>query len=66
MEVQIYQGGKTLVQRGGGCPILGNIQGQVGHGSEQPFLVEDVPAHGSRVRPDGFQRLLLTQTLWVL
>lgn len=25
-EVLIYQGAKTLVQRGGGCLILGNIQ----------------------------------------
>jgi len=32
-------------QRGGQCPILGNIQGQVGRGSEQPDLAEDVPAH---------------------
>jgi len=28
-----------------GCPIFipGNIQGQVGQGSEQPDLVEDIP-----------------------
>lgn len=45
-EVLIYQGGETVVKRGGGCPILGNIQRQVGQGSEQPFLVENVPAHG--------------------
>jgi len=31
--------------RGGPCPTSGNIQGQVGRGSEQPGLVEDVPAH---------------------
>jgi len=31
-------------QRGSGGPIPGNIQGQVGRGSEQPGLVEDVPA----------------------
>ncbi|KAK4833061.1 hypothetical protein QYF61_027723 [Mycteria americana] len=36
---------KQVAQRGGRCPILGNIQGQVGHGSEQPGVVEDVPAH---------------------
>lgn len=42
-EVLIYQGGKTLVQRGGGCSILGNFQDQVGHGSEQALLVENVP-----------------------
>ncbi|KAK4832544.1 hypothetical protein QYF61_023876 [Mycteria americana] len=34
--------------RGGKCPIPGNIQVQVGQGSEQPDLVEDVPAHCSR------------------
>ena len=41
-------GGETLkqfAQRGGRCPIPGIIQGQVGRGSEQPDLVEDVPAH---------------------
>jgi len=27
------------------CPIPGNIEGQVGWSSEQPGLVEDVPAH---------------------
>ena len=34
-----------IAQRGGGCPILGNIHGQVGRGSEQPDPVENVPAH---------------------
>ena len=34
-----------LPREGGRCPIPGNIQGQVGWGSEQPDLVEDVPAH---------------------
>lgn len=28
-----------------GCLLPGNIQGQVGQGSEQPVLVEDVPTH---------------------
>jgi len=32
-------------QRGGRCPIPGNIQGQVGWGSEQPDLLEDVPTY---------------------
>jgi len=43
------EGGETLAQvaqRGGGCPIRGNVQGQVGWGSEQPDPAEDVPAHG--------------------
>ena len=31
-----------IAQRGGRCPIPGNIQGQVGQGSEQPDLIEDV------------------------
>jgi len=42
------EGGGTLTQvplEGNGGPITGNIQGQVGRGSEQPDLVEDVPAH---------------------
>ena len=30
----------------------GNIQGQVGQGSEQPDLVEDVPAHGRELGLD--------------
>jgi len=32
-------------RRGSGGPIPGNFQGQVEQGSEQPGLVEDVPAH---------------------
>ncbi|KAK4808393.1 hypothetical protein QYF61_002630 [Mycteria americana] len=41
------EGGEALAQvaqRGGGCPIPGNIQVQAGRGLEQPDLVEDVPA----------------------
>ena len=50
------EGGRTLAwvaQRGGRCPIPGNIPGQAGRGSEQPGLVEDVPAHGRGVGLDG-------------
>ena len=50
-EIFYDEGGETLkqvVQRGGRCPIPGNIQGEVGRGSEQPDLVEDVPAHCRR------------------
>ena len=36
---------EQVAQRSGRCSIPGNIQGQVGWGSEQPGLVEDVPAH---------------------
>jgi len=28
-----------------GCPILGRVQGQLGWGSEQPDLMEDISAH---------------------
>jgi len=35
---------KHSVQRGSGGPIPGNIQDQVGQGSEQPDLVSGVPA----------------------
>jgi len=42
------KGGETLeqiAQRSSGGPIPGNIQDQAGQGSEQPGLVEDIPAH---------------------
>ena len=35
---------EQVAQRGGRCPIPGNIQDQVGRGSEQPDQVKDVPA----------------------
>jgi len=47
-EIFYSEGGEALeqaAQRGGGGPIPGNIQGQVGQGSEQLGLVEDVPAY---------------------
>jgi len=50
------EGGGTLAQvaqRGGQCPIPGNVQGQVGRGSEHPDPVEDVPAHCRGVGLDG-------------
>ena len=40
----------------------GNIQGQVGRGSEQPGLVEDIPAHCRRGGLDGLERSLPTQS----
>ena len=33
---------------GSGCPIPGNIDVQVGRGSEQPHLVEDIPGGWTR------------------
>jgi len=38
-EIFYAEGGETLArvaQRGGRCPIPGNIQGKAGRGSEQP------------------------------
>ena len=46
------EGGDTLAQvaqRNCGCPLPGSVQGQVGWSSEQPGLVEGVPAHGRGV-----------------
>jgi len=55
-EIFYNEGGETLdqvVQGAGWCPIPGNIPGQVGWGSEQPGLVEDVPAHDRGGGLDG-------------
>ena len=60
------EGGETLAQvaqRGGRCPIPGNIPGQAGRGSEQPDLAEDVPAHGRGVGLGDLERSLPTQTI---
>ena len=60
-----HEGGETLAQvaqRGGRCPIPGNIQGQAGRGSEQPDVVEDVPAPCTGVELDNLSRPLPTQT----
>ena len=49
------KGGETLgqvAQKGGGCPVPGDIQGQTGASSEHPDLVVDVPVHHRGVRPD--------------
>jgi len=46
-EIFYTEGGETLAQvaqRDGRCHIPGNVQSQVGRGSEQPDLGEDVPA----------------------
>jgi len=43
-----HEGGEALeqiAQRGSAGPFPGDIQGQVGLGSEQPGVVEDVPDH---------------------
>ncbi|KAK4824174.1 hypothetical protein QYF61_011471 [Mycteria americana] len=43
-EIFYNEGGEAPEQRGSGGPIPGDIQGQVGWGSEQSDLVKDVPA----------------------
>lgn len=42
----------TVTQRDGESCIPGNIPGQVEQGSEQPDVVQDVPAHCRRVELD--------------
>ena len=52
-------------QRSCGSPLPGSAQGQVGWSSEQPDLVEDVPADGRGVGTRWALRSLPTQTiLW--
>jgi len=55
-EIGYDESGETLAQvaqRGGLCPIPGNIDSQVGQGSEQSNPVEGVPAHCRGVGLDG-------------
>jgi len=52
IQNKFFEGGETLAQvaqTSCGCPLSGSVQGQVGWDSEQPGLVEDVPAHGRGV-----------------
>jgi len=47
-----YEGGGSLeqvAQRSCGCPLHESVQDEVGWSSEQPGLVEDVPAYGRGV-----------------
>jgi len=43
-----------VAQRGGRCPIPGNIQGRVGQSCEQPHIVVDVRSHCKGVELDDF------------
>ena len=43
-----------VAQRGGGCPVLGDFQGQAELGSEQPGLAVCVPVHCRGVGLDDF------------
>jgi len=62
-QVEGSDSAPLLAQRGSGDPIPGNIQNQVGRGSEQPGLVKDVPAHYRGVGLDDSQRSLPTQSI---
>ena len=56
-DIFYNEGGETLehfAQRGGRCPNPGNVQGQLGWGSEQFDVVKDVPAHRRAAGPDDF------------
>ena len=43
---------KQVAQRGGGCPIPGDIHGQAGLASEQSDLAVGIHVHCWRVGPD--------------
>ena len=43
---------RQVAQRGGGCPIPGDTQGQAGWGSEQPDVAVGVPVHCREVGLD--------------
>jgi len=62
------EGGEALAQvaqRSCGCPLPGNIQGQVEWGFAQCDLVKDVPARCRGVGLDAHQRSHPTQNiLW--
>jgi len=47
--VRVVRHWNMFRQRSCGCPLPGNVQGQVGWGFEPPGLVKDVPVHGRRV-----------------
>jgi len=60
-------GGETLervAKRGGRRPIPGTIPGQIGWGSEQLGLVEDIPAHCREVGLVTFWSLPTQSIQW--
>jgi len=61
--VELHPSWAHQAQRGGRCPIPGNIQGWVGRGSEHLALVEAVADHCRRLGLDGLQMLLWSQTI---
>ena len=54
---------ERITQRCNGCPVLGDIQGEVGQGSEQPDIDVGVSVHCRGVELDDLQRSLPTQTI---
>lgn len=44
---------EQVAQRGGRCPVPGNIQSQMEQDSEAPDLVEDIPAPCRWIKLDG-------------
>jgi len=54
---------EQVAQTGSESPIPGNIQGQVGQGSEQPGLVEDIPDHCRALGLRDFKMSLSTQSI---
>jgi len=55
-ETRFYNNGgealEQIAQRGGGCPVPGDIQGQAGSGSEQAVLAVGAPVHCREVGLD--------------
>jgi len=54
---------EQVAQRSCGCSLSESVQGQVGWSSEQPGLVEDVPAHGRGLGNGWSTRSLPTFTI---
>jgi len=48
-----YLRSKISAQRGGGCPVCGDIQGQAGQISEQPDVAVGVTVHCRGVGSNG-------------
>ena len=50
-------------QKGGGCPMFGDLQGQPAAGSKQSDLAVDVPVHFRGVGLNNFWGFLPTQMI---
>lgn len=62
-EIFYKEHGKTLAQRGEGCPIPGNIQGWVGWSSEQCGLWEGIPIHDRGLEQGDFEGFFQSKPL---